>query len=88
VVSGKIEYAPEFLPTFGELEAGNFTYMEAFLTSRMTYGAFTQDTAPFRGVISWKYCAKKRELRQLEVIAPRQDYSSSLVAFAQANICN
>jgi len=87
VVSGKIDYTPDFLPTYGS--DGNFSYFEAFLTSRMTYGAFTHDTAPYRGVLSWTYCADKRELRQLEVILDKAAYQSSwAVSYAKDNVCN
>ena len=87
VVSGKIEYTPEFLPTYGS--DGDFSYFEAFLTSRMTYGAFTHDTAPYRGVLSWKYCPALRQLRQLEVITDKQAYNSSwAIGYARDNACN
>jgi hypothetical protein len=86
VVSDKITYSPDFLPTYGA--DGGFSYFEAFLTSRMTYGAFTHDTAPYRGVISWEYCPALRQLRQLEVIMGEQAYSPWAVGYAKGNVCN
>jgi len=63
------------------------TYLIAYLSERLIYGACTDDLTSYKGVIAWSYCEDKNELRQFEFISRKDSFSESSIDFVKENIC-
>ena len=89
-ISNEIVCGSKFMPNKGNFfyNQVNATYFIAYLSERLTYGACAEDLAVYEGVISWAYCSKKREFRQMEFISPKNSFSDAGIDFVKVNICS
>lgn len=78
-VSDEIECSEEFKPVFKTMKETNpkISYFSGFLNSRLTFGVCTQDQAVYKGILALFYCSKQKQVFQLEMIAPKEEFSAS-----------
>jgi predicted DNA-binding protein (UPF0251 family) len=89
MISHEIVCDQRFVPEKNVIDKGNLRiiYYVAYLSSRMQYGACTEDLTPYRGVLAWAYCQNKEHLEQMEVIVPKNDFDSHIADYVLTHIC-
>ncbi len=86
MISDEIQCGEEFLPVYGEHRG--VPYAQTYLSERLGYGACTADTAIYRVIIAWKYCAHAREYRQFELLYPAKNFDEGGgLDFVERSIC-
>ena len=78
-ISDEIECSEEFKPVLKTTKQTNvkMSYFSGFLNSRLTFGTCTQDQAVYKGVLALFYCPKQKQVFQLEIITPKEEFSTS-----------
>lgn len=78
-ISDEIVCGDEFKPIFSENNQNGLkiSYFTGYLNNRLVFGACTKDQAVYKGNLVLFYCPDKKQLFQLEIIAPKDVYLAS-----------
>ena len=67
-ISDEIKCDDKFKPIYRD------GYVIAYLNSRLTYGACSEEGNAYRSLLTWQYCDKQKKLYQLEFIYPKDKF--------------
>jgi hypothetical protein len=89
MISQEIVCDQKFVPTRKSEQRGDMQiiYYVAYLSSRLYYGACTEDLTPYRGVLAWAYCQNKEQFEQMEYIVAKNDFDSAVTDYVMTHIC-
>ena len=84
-ITNVIECTEKFKPTLTKVNQINteIAYFTGYLNNRLTFGSCTEDQAIYKGNLIFFYCAKEKQLIQLELITPKEKFLASETEYGQ-----
>ena len=78
-ISDEVVWDKELIPQLEEREVNRIqaSHFTGYLNDRLVFGACTQDQAIYRGILALFYCPNQKQLFQLEIITPRDNYETN-----------
>jgi len=84
-LSNEIQCSKEFKPVLKTETINNtqVSYFTGFLNQRMVFGSCVKDQAIYKGILTLFYCPAKKQLFQLEIIAPADSFNKAPEKYQQ-----